>query len=339
MVTYSINHKTVTMIWTNQTGGAIAAGDVVVVDTAHDDSFVTTTTAGHRGIVGIAQHDIAAGNDGRIIVAGRAGKVNVAASVTRGHFGATSTTAKKAADIGADLGPGAFCQFVTGGTDPRAVVFGFALPDGGVTSDAEDVSIADVGGYFTSTDVEGALQELGAGAGTGLVGQPVALTPPRANTIVDASTVGTAQVAFAAPIIVPNAMKVRGLSVQLSVGGSGAIQWGLFDYSSSVSAATKLVGGSAAPGGTGWRSIAADSAPVTVAPGCYMLVVLNPSSNASTFRVLHDVNSVAIPYVQQQTSYVWDDTPDFASASWTATSNSWCLFLEGDLDGSGTRWT
>lgn len=108
---------------TNKSGGGVIAGDVVIVDTANNDAFTTTTTAGFTGGVGIAQETIANNAIGRVLVGGYAALVNVNASVTRGNFGKTHTVAKQAADAGASRSAGTFCQFLTGGTTPDALVY------------------------------------------------------------------------------------------------------------------------------------------------------------------------------------------------------------------------
>ncbi len=81
---------------TNKSGGSVAAGDVVIVDTANDESFTTTTTGRAEVSLGIAQETIASNATGRILVAGYAALVNVPASVTRGHYIETHTVAKQA---------------------------------------------------------------------------------------------------------------------------------------------------------------------------------------------------------------------------------------------------
>jgi hypothetical protein len=174
--------------------------------------------------------------------------------------------------------------------------------------------------------------------GSGAVGRPVACHPPFPTEVTSTTTNSTAQLGWATPIIVPAAMKVRGLQILVTAAGAGSIQWGLFDYSSSATAATKVAGGSAAPGGTGWRSIAATSAPVDVAAGAYMLIWQNPSSNASTIRCAVSASSAAFPWNQLFTAYTWDDTPDLTSASWVANSTIASVYLEGDLDASNNRW-
>lgn len=115
--------RSVILPLTNQSGGSVAAGDVVYLDTAHDDSFTTGTTSAYTGGIGIAQQAIGAGSVGLVLVQGYASLVNVNASVTRGDYGKTYTVAKQATDAGADRVAGAFCQFLKGGTTPDAMVW------------------------------------------------------------------------------------------------------------------------------------------------------------------------------------------------------------------------
>lgn len=111
---------------TNKSGGGVIAGDVVVIDTGNDDAFTTTTTGGFTGLIGIAQEAIANNATGLVLISGEAALVNVAASVTRGHYGKTHTVAKQATSTSARAA-GTFCQFKTGGTTPKAVMY---PPDG-----------------------------------------------------------------------------------------------------------------------------------------------------------------------------------------------------------------
>jgi len=114
---------------TNKSGGAVAAGDVVVIgDGTNDKAFTTTTTASFNArMVGIAQEAIAADAEGRVLVFGYAPLVNSAASLTRDHFLFTSSTAKEATGS-ATRAAGAFGQVLETGTDPEAVIWG--MPDG-----------------------------------------------------------------------------------------------------------------------------------------------------------------------------------------------------------------
>jgi hypothetical protein len=108
---------------TNKSGGSVAPGDVVIVDTANNDSFTTTTSANSVQQIGVAQETIANNASGRVLVAGYAPLVNVNASVTRGRYLFTHTVAKQAAES-ATYGAGAFAVVLTSGATPTACLFG-----------------------------------------------------------------------------------------------------------------------------------------------------------------------------------------------------------------------
>ncbi len=120
---------------TNQSGGSVAAGDFVYLDTAHNDSFITGTTSAYTGAIGIAQQAIGAGSVGLVLVQGYASLVTVNASVIRGHFGYGYTVAKQATDAGASRIAGTCMMFLTGGTTPDAIIW---QPDLGAGSGLVD---------------------------------------------------------------------------------------------------------------------------------------------------------------------------------------------------------
>jgi hypothetical protein len=184
------------------------------------------------------------------------------------------------------------------------------------------------------TVVAGAVAWAAAGAGSGAAGNVIVAFPPGFDPNGTSVTAAVADRAYACPIFVPGPMKLRGLVWRVSASAAGSFQWGLFDYSASPSAATKLAGGSAAFGSTGYQKIDATSAPVTVAAGNYMLVGLFPASSPPT---LHFIQALTPGYTKSQDSYTWDDTPDFTTG-WTSASSTPWAFLKGDLDGSGTEW-
>lgn len=147
----------------NKSGGGVVTGDVMVIDTTNNLAFTTTTSASSTLTIGVAQETIANNATGRILLEGYAALVNVQASVTRGHYGATYTVAKQATDAGASRTTGTFCQFLTGGTTPDAIVYptdlaGVALTNPMTTKG--DIIIADTGGTPT---------RLAAGATAGMV--------------------------------------------------------------------------------------------------------------------------------------------------------------------------
>jgi len=77
--------------FTNKSGAQVIAGDVVVVDTANDESFVTTTTANNQDVLGVALETISDDAAGGVAFAGLH-DVNLVAAGTRGNFIQTSTT-------------------------------------------------------------------------------------------------------------------------------------------------------------------------------------------------------------------------------------------------------
>lgn len=89
------NYKRQVVELTNRSGGAVVAGDVVVLDTANDSAFTTTATEGSASVLGVAQESIASLATGKVQVLGIA-SVNTNAATARGNRLATSTTAKQA---------------------------------------------------------------------------------------------------------------------------------------------------------------------------------------------------------------------------------------------------
>lgn len=108
---------------TNKSGGSVAAGDVVIIDTSNDEAFTTTTSGGALTVAGVAQETIANNASGRVLTQGYAALVNVNASVTRGNFGKTHTAVKQATDAGSSRVAGTFCRFLKGGTSPSAWLY------------------------------------------------------------------------------------------------------------------------------------------------------------------------------------------------------------------------
>ena len=130
----NIYGRQVVVPMTNKSGGGVIAGDVVIIDTANNAAFTTTTSAGYTGMIGIVQETIAVDAIGRVLTSGYAALVNVNATVTRGNFGKTHTVAKQATDAGAARIAGTFCQFLTGGTTPTAMMYPVDLAGAALTN-------------------------------------------------------------------------------------------------------------------------------------------------------------------------------------------------------------
>lgn len=145
----SIFGRSVIVPLTNKSGGGVIAGDVVILDSANNTSFTTTTSAGVTTPIGVAQETIASNATGRVLVEGYAALVNVNASVTRLHYGKTHTVAKQATDAGASRVSGTFCCFLSSGTTPDALIYPVDLAGAALTnpmSNQDDIIIGGAAG-------------------------------------------------------------------------------------------------------------------------------------------------------------------------------------------------
>jgi len=120
-----IRGRQVVLYLTNKSGGSVIKGDVVVIDTANDEAFTTTTTARALISVGVVleENGIANNAAGRVVVAGYCPTMTVQATVTRGHYAETYTTVKQA-NGNATRRSGSFGQFLKAGTTPSAWLWG-----------------------------------------------------------------------------------------------------------------------------------------------------------------------------------------------------------------------
>ncbi len=100
---------------TNKSGGTLSQYAVVVVDTANNSAFTTTTSERAYGVVGVCAEDIENDSTGRIAMFGIY-DVTCAGAVTRGDYLITSTTAGSAAS-GSTNPAGAFGIALEAGTD------------------------------------------------------------------------------------------------------------------------------------------------------------------------------------------------------------------------------
>lgn len=179
----------------------------------------------------------------------------------------------------------------------------------------------------------------GGGGGGGNVGNVLSVVPDAVNLHTSSGNFApAADTAWAMPVHVPAPMYVRGLVFNVATGGSGSLEWGVFDFSASVTAATKLAGGSAAPGGTGWRTIAATGAPDLIDGGDYMLIWKQPSANGSTLVYSTPTTASRPAVIKVFATYTWDDTPDLTNAGWVLDSGGvYQVYLRGDLNAT-TQW-
>lgn len=165
---------------TNQSGGSLSAGAVVVADTANDTSFTTTTDADDEDILGVVMETIGIAAAGRVARIGVV-TVNVQGNVTRGNYLSTSTTAGRAKDAGTTKTAATFARALTayaggGAGTVTAVIMVAENSSAGVA--------ANVVAYTSAGSAPTGWAELTAGRGRMIVGLPSGGT--------NAGTVGTA---------------------------------------------------------------------------------------------------------------------------------------------------
>ncbi len=161
-----VNIKATSQSATNDSGGDLGAGDVVVLQS--DGSVTTTTTPQDTRPVGVVLVGGADGFSVTVAFSGFVDRVNCTASVTAGHYGETSSTAGSATQ-NSTRHAGSFCLFFDSSATPSAYLFG--VPTGG-TALASDVTFDSTGLANTdATDVQEAIEDLDAaiGGGGGLV--------------------------------------------------------------------------------------------------------------------------------------------------------------------------
>lgn len=172
-------------------------------------------------------------------------------------------------------------------------------------------------------------------ASTGsFVNKEVTVTPQHLDVSLAANGVPTASAGVIMPMVVHGEMRLRSAVFHMQAAASGTYQWGLFDGSASLTAATKLAGASGALNATGWVALAASGAPITIPAGQYFFIFLIPAANQGN---MYRVVSSASDLVKSQGSYAWDDTPDLTTG-WTNTANQWSVYLLGDMDAASTQW-
>ena len=139
---------------TNQSGGSVAAGDVVILDSANASSFTTTTTASlATRFVGVAVETIASAATGRVCLFGYVPIINLSSSATIGQYVATHTVAKQAAPTSTQ-GAGVFGQVLGTGTTPAAILFGYpqqAAASGGAVTQISSQTLGSAGTFSFSS--------------------------------------------------------------------------------------------------------------------------------------------------------------------------------------------
>lgn len=157
----------------NDSGATILEGSSVVVV---DDGTIELAADGEDRPVGIALDDIDDGDSGPVQMLGPVDRIIVTGSVSAGDFGQLSST-PGSIDATASRTDASFIFFTEGGATPEGVLFaeGASGASSGAddhiadTTDAHDASAISFtpAGTIAATDVQAAIEEVAAEAGTG----------------------------------------------------------------------------------------------------------------------------------------------------------------------------
>lgn len=128
-------------ILTNQSGGALTAGDVVIIDTGNASAVTTTTSAGDTDILGVVIIGGADQADVVVQTGGYVAAVTVDGSTSIGDFLRTSTTVKKA-NPQSSFVAGAFARALTSDSSSVAAFIGGAALIGNVSAKVAAVDTA-----------------------------------------------------------------------------------------------------------------------------------------------------------------------------------------------------
>jgi hypothetical protein len=137
-------NRTVVSLLTNKSGGALAYGDTVIIDTANAKAFTTTTTSGYAttgvGVI-IEPNGIANNAVGLVATAGWVPKVTLNTAATIGQFIKTHTVAGQSTPHGTQA-TGDFGYALQASATPEAILFG--SPNHAATGAVADADYGDI---------------------------------------------------------------------------------------------------------------------------------------------------------------------------------------------------
>lgn len=148
-------NRTVVSLLTNKSGGDLAYGDTVIIDTANAKSFTTTTTSGYAttgvGVI-IEPNGIASNAIGLVATAGWVPKVTLNTAATIGQFIKTHTVAGQSTPHGTQA-TGDFGYALQASATPECILFGGPNhpATGATVADADygDITVSASGATWT----------------------------------------------------------------------------------------------------------------------------------------------------------------------------------------------
>lgn len=333
---------------TNNSGGALIAGDVVIQDTSGDEYVTTTTSAASTSKVLIAAESIASSAAGKFYESGYCPFINVSASVTRGRFLFTHTVAKQAAE-NATYGTGAFGRILKSGTSPTAIIYSATAQVG---SSGVARSGATTDGHLAVWNGSSADSIKDGGAVAGVVGWAPFVAhyaynhsaTVNTNITTLAAVSGGAGGAIASPIWVPTYAKLDTLTIRNN--DSSATREAEFrlyldsgNDNNTLSEVPNSNGTFSFTGtGSANKSAAFASAPVTVGPGLYWLVIRNTSATQTFLLQAQSTGTMIVDGYQLKSIPALGATLDFVAATWTKSNNILAAVISCRVFGQTTAY-
>lgn len=149
--------RTGQLLLTNKSGGAVAQGDVVIVDTANAAAFTTTTTSGYvSGTPGVVLEPNGIANNaiGMVAIQGYVPVVNLSGTGSIGDLIKTHTVAKQGVRHAAAAVAGDFGQVLGTSATPAAILWGSVNLSAGAGSDTNAIHVnvsAEINGITEKT--------------------------------------------------------------------------------------------------------------------------------------------------------------------------------------------
>lgn len=147
--------RTEISLWTNNSGGDLIKGAVVIVDDALAASFTTTNISAYsNGKIGVLLENIADGEIGLVCTSGEVPIINLSASASLGDLVKTHSVAGQGVPHAKPRIEGDFAEVLGTGTTPRAILFGMpTAPQATATFPIiESIHVAASGSLTTTAD-------------------------------------------------------------------------------------------------------------------------------------------------------------------------------------------